>query len=318
MTRSRTLASFLAGGIGLTGLAVAAPAQAATQPNQVAGCSTPATQSANTSTKRAFTSGGLERDYILHLPKKYDRDRAWPVIVAFHGRGSTGTELEGFSGLSGLPAIVAYPNGVIGDDNRQAWQGAPYAAEGVNDVAMTRALLNDINKGFCADPNRVYATGKSNGGGFANLLACRLPDRIAAIAPVAAALYPASRQGCAKAAPKPVLGIHGTDDVTIPYAGDQDRDLPMLNSWAREWATKAGCTDKPQTRVLAYDAVDSRYRGCGDNQVGLVSVMGGGHTWPGADAYSGGGYTTQSVEAADLAWAFFKKHALAPTTGAQS
>ena len=42
----------------------------------------------------------------------------------------------------------------------------------------------------------------------------------------------------------------------------------------------------------------------------LVTVDGGGHTWPGADAYSGGGYTTQNVEAADLMWDFFRRHRL--------
>jgi polyhydroxybutyrate depolymerase len=68
------------------------------------------------------------------------------LIIAFHGRGNTGAGTEEFSGLSTLPAVVAYPNGVIGtgDGDRQAWEGAPYAAAGVDDVAFTGDLLDSL------------------------------------------------------------------------------------------------------------------------------------------------------------------------------
>ena len=49
-----------------------------------------------------------------------------------------------------------------------------------------------------------------------------------------------------------------------------------------------------------------RFTGCtAGTRVGHVAVDGGGHTWPGATAYSGGGYTTQTVRATELIGAFF-------------
>ena len=79
---------------------------------------------------------------------------------------------------------------MIGDENKQAWQGAPYSAKGVDDVAFTADLLDTAGGVASASTaNAVYATGKSNGAGFTGILACRMADRIAAIAPVAGAFY---------------------------------------------------------------------------------------------------------------------------------
>lgn len=326
MTRIRAIvATTSLIGASLAAPAITAPATAATPTGtSTAGVAGTPTRACDRSTDvrpgqtvvRTLVSDGRTRSYRVHVPRGHDGRHALPVVLAFHGRGSTGALLEEYSGLSRLPAVTVYPEGVAGtgDDGRQAWQGAPYSAPGVDDVAFTRDLLKDVSRRQCVDPRRVYATGKSNGGGFANLLACKLSDRIAAVALVAAALYPGARSGCAGAPPKPLLAMHGTDDVTIPYAGDEDRDLPAINTWVRDRAGNAGCRVRPTTRVRAWDVVDARFRKCGSNPVGLVSVMGGGHTWPGEDAYSGGGYATQSVEAADLAWDFFRRHHLPTTT----
>jgi hypothetical protein len=44
-----------------------------------------------------------------------------------------------------------------GDGDRQAWQGAPYSAPGVDDVAFTHDLLDHLEAGLCVDERRVYA-----------------------------------------------------------------------------------------------------------------------------------------------------------------
>lgn len=51
------------------------------------------------------------------------------------------------------------------------WQGDPDSS-GVDDVAFTMEMLDNFEKRYCIDSSRVYAAGKSNGGGFTNLLAC--------------------------------------------------------------------------------------------------------------------------------------------------
>ncbi|WP_326609827.1 alpha/beta hydrolase-fold protein [Streptomyces scopuliridis] len=290
----------------LTGTATAAPVPHGTSK---AACRLPAPQAPGTSASHTISSGGRDRTYQLHLPAGYAEKRDWPVILAFHGRGNTGAGTEEFSKLSTLPAVVVYPDGVIGtgDGDRQAWQGAPYAAAGVDDVRFTEDLLDRLESTLCLDERRVYATGKSNGAGFVStLLACRMADRIAAIAPVAAALYPTG-EPCEPSRPVPVIEFHGTGDVTIPYAGDADRGLPAIQDWLAEWAERNGCASRARDRVTEPDITVARWRGCDRGaEVRHVAVTDGGHTWPGADSYSGGGYTTQTIEAHEVMWQFLR------------
>ncbi|MGW5735580.1 MULTISPECIES: alpha/beta hydrolase family esterase [Streptomyces] len=307
---SRTAASVIAG---LTLLAVAGPASPAHAGTRTPGCRQAAPQPPGTTAPHTLTSGGLTRTYQLHLPKAYTGDRSWPVVLAFHGRGNTGGGTEEFSKLSALPAIVAYPEGVVGtgDGQRQAWQGAPYAAPGVDDVAFTGDLLDSLESRLCVDRRREYATGKSNGAGFTALLACRMSDRIAAIAPVAGAFYPGTGENCRPSRPVPVIDFHGTGDATIPYAGDPDRGLPALPAQLATWADRNGCRTRTPDRATAPDLTEFRWTDCARGaDVRHVAVTDGGHTWPGADSYSGGGYTTQSIEAHEVLWSFLRRHPL--------
>lgn len=307
------LAALVAAAAALTGLCVPAAAAAGQRPaHHSSGCGQEPGQQPGTSEQHTLTSGGRERTYRLHLPGGYDGERALPVLLVFHGRGNSGERTEAFSKLSTLPAIVAYPNGVVGlgDGERQAWQGAPYSPPGVDDVAFTRDLLDEFERGLCVDERRVYATGKSNGGGFTAILACQAADRIAAIAPVAGAFYPTGEQ-CAPTRPVPVLEFHGTADATIPYDGDADRGLPAIGDWIGDWARRDGCRAGPVEYRIEPDIAISRHLGCaGGAEVRHVAVEGGGHTWPGADSYSGGGHTTQTIEAHEVLWRFLRRFEL--------
>ncbi|MFD1048769.1 alpha/beta hydrolase family esterase, partial [Kibdelosporangium lantanae] len=128
-----------------------------------------------------FGIGGYDRDYWLHLPATYQPNQAVPVVMAFHGRKGNGLDIEAFSGLDALNAIVVYPVGLKGEADQPAWQGAPYQPPS-DDVLFVSDLLDTLQNAYCVDPRRIYATGKSNGGGFTALLACRLQNRIAAFA----------------------------------------------------------------------------------------------------------------------------------------
>ncbi|MFI6080488.1 alpha/beta hydrolase family esterase [Streptomyces sp. NPDC051217] len=319
--RARALfrTSVAAAGLVLVGSALAPVTATAAAPTAVSaatsasakGCRQPAPQQPGTSELRTVASGGLWRTYQLHLPADYTPREDWPVVLAFHGRGNTGAGTEEFSGLSNLPAIVAYPNGVIGtgDGDRQAWQGAPYAAAGVDDVAFTGDLIDELKGTLCVDSRRVYATGKSNGAGFTGLLACRMSDRIAAIAPVAGAFYPETGENCRPSRPVPVIDFHGTGDVTIPYAGDAERGLPAIPDWTAEWADRNDCRSRPHTRTIEPDITITSYNGCDRGaDVRHVAVTDGGHTWPGADSYSGGGYVTGTIEAHEVMWQFLRQY----------
>ncbi|KAK4634427.1 hypothetical protein CLAFUW4_01811 [Fulvia fulva] len=135
------------------------------------------------------TSNGLTRSYLLHIPTSYSKDVPTGLILSFHGRGQSGAHQEKLSKFSDSSVnpdmLAAYPNGVD-----KQWQGDPAAT--TDDVPFTLAMLKHIGDEYCIDLDRIYAAGKSNGGGFAlNVLACSpvASTKIAAFAGFAGAYY---------------------------------------------------------------------------------------------------------------------------------
>ncbi|RJQ76741.1 poly(3-hydroxybutyrate) depolymerase [Pseudonocardiaceae bacterium YIM PH 21723] len=295
-----TLALFL----GLSGVTAASAAQ----PTLPTGCGQAPPVRPGTTERFTLGSGGTEREYLLHVPDGYQRDKPSPVILAFHGAGGTDTVLEAFSDLSTLDAIVLYPQGLKGSEGT-AWQGAPYASS-ADDVRFVQDLLDRTETDLCVDTTRIFATGKSNGGGFTALLACRLADRIAAFAPVAGAYYPGTTQGCESSPPVPMLEFHGTEDAVIHYEGGvrHGARYPAIGDWLTTWTEKDHCSAGKERRV-AEDVVELEWSDCvAGAEVRHYRVEGGGHTWPGATQDSGSGDTTQSISATKTIWRFFQDH----------
>ncbi|GAB3904278.1 PHB depolymerase family esterase [Kibdelosporangium lantanae] len=261
---------------------------------------------------RNMTSGGYDRDYWLHLPATYQPNQAVPVVMAFHGRKGNGLDIEAFSGLDALNAIVVYPVGLKGEADQPAWQGAPYQPPS-DDVLFVSDLLDTLQNAYCVDPRRIYATGKSNGGGFTALLACRLQNRIAAFATVAGAFYPQSRAGCVPGRPVSIVDFHGTADNTVSYFGEASshgEPLPALMDWIQGWADHDHC-DAPATTTIGTDVTEFAFTNCAArSDVVHYRIEGAGHTWPGELVDSGPGSATQTIRATQIAWDFFMAHPL--------
>ncbi|GII55466.1 hydrolase [Planotetraspora thailandica] len=274
------------------------------------GCSRQLTGEPGVSEERTIVSGGVTRSYVLHLPAGYRPTKKTPLVMAFHGRKGSGQQIEGFSGISALDAIAVYPQGLIGEGDHTAWQGAPYAS-GADDVLFVSDLLNELQSTLCVDPARIYVTGKSNGGGFAGVLACRLSRRIAAAAPVSGAFYQAGEENCAPRRAVPILDFHGTADSIVDYLGEPEDGLPPVFDWTAAWAKRDGCDDTAQTIVAKDDITAFQWTGCrAHSEVVHYRIEGGGHTWPGELADSGPGHVTKTISATAVMWDFFKAHPL--------
>ena len=94
------------------------------------------------------------------------------------------------------------------------------------------------------DATRVYATGYSNGGGFAYGLACQLSDRIAAIAPVSASMWFQMVADCDATHPTAVAIFNGTQDFERPYDGYPEYLLPVEDA-VSFWTTHNAITTPP-------------------------------------------------------------------------
>ena len=170
-----------------------------------------------------------------------------------------------------------------------------------NDTAFTSQILDALEAKLCLDSSRIFATGKSDGGGFVgDVLACdaMLSLRVAAFAPVSGAFYaPNNTNNGAGCDPYtlvnacnnsrdniPMIEFHGGNDSVIPYLGGVRRNacLPYIPHWVQEWAVRDGLGTTNSSYNLTVSATVYQY-GTGA-QLGLVThVFDGahiGHSWP--------------------------------------
>lgn len=275
---------------------------------------------------RTVHVGDLDRRYLVHIPPGHDPAVPTPVVLAFHGGGGNAAGMAAMSGLSekadAAGFIVVYPEGTgrlprvltfnAGDCCGQA------AARKIDDVAFTRALLDDLATVVAVDARRVYATGMSNGAMMAHRLGAELSERIAAIAPVAG---PIGIGSCTPGRPVPVMHFHGDSDAFAPFAGGRGRGVSgtsfrSVGATIAAWVEADGCAGEPETTPLDDREDDGtrvrlqRHGGGRDGaEVVLVVIEGGGHTWPGREPpLATLGTSTRDVSANDLMWEFFERH----------
>jgi polyhydroxybutyrate depolymerase len=275
--------------------------------------------------ERNIDVGGRVRRYEMHIPPGYTKDRPWPVVINYHGGGGRAATARLESGLdskadsAGFIAVYPDGSGLLGGRllTWNAGECCGYAMKhSVDDVGFTRALLDDLARLFHIDSRRIYATGLSNGAFMTYRLACELSDRIAAIAPVAGVMV---MNTCKPSRPVSVLHFHGTADPAAPYKGgigDQSiskTNFPSVSENILGWLQRNGINPKPVKKEKEGNSEITEYRGEDGTEIVLVTIAGGGHTWPGGKRMLSAknvGALDVSFSANDMMWDFFQRHPL--------
>ena len=266
----------------------------------------------------SFVSSGEKRDYLLYVPRSYDRSRPTPLVISMHGAGLWGAAQRETSQWNNLADregfIVVYPSG-IGGKGVRIWRAEPGPGL-IKDVRFISELIDTLKASYNIDSTRIYANGLSNGGGMSFALSCTLSDRIAAVGMVAAA-QTIPWTWCTDARAVPMIAFHGTADPEVPYNGGSSwvspRPFPSTPKWAANWARRNQCGANPVDSAVAADVTRRTYTSCAaDAAVVLYTVHGGGHTWPGGTPLPKWfvGRTTRSIDATSLMWSFFGEHPL--------
>lgn len=275
---------------------------------------------------RVVTADGQARSYLVYVPPGYRPEEPAPVVLAFHGAGINAHMMALLSGLNKkadeVGFIVVYPNGSGLANLVLTWNAGGLPARITDgkpdDVAFVAALLDDLATVANVDASRVYATGMSNGGMMCYRLAAALSDRIAAIAPVCGTMAVDQWE---PAHPMPVMHFHGTADRIIPFHGPNSLvpkvvAFKSVEETIRLCKAANGCASKP--KIVRYPdsagdgttVVQSTYSPCRNGaEVVLVTIEGGGHTWPGQPPPNPFlGKSTKNIAANDLMWEFFERH----------
>jgi len=258
---------------------------------------------------------GVERTYILHLPTEtIEESVGLPLVFNLHGYTSNAAQQQFYSGMDATADannfIVCYPEGI---DN--AWNIGIAGGSTADDVAFISAMIDEFSNTYQINTKRVYSCGMSNGGFMSYELACKIPEKIAAIASVTGSMV--NNIDCdLNTTGMPVLQIHGTADQVVPYAGGNG--FMSMDNLLEFWTVKNGCledlltitptadtdtTDGSTVEHFIYSQCDTDYN------VELLKVNGGEHTWPGA-SLTFLGVTNQDISANDEIWKFFSRYTL--------
>ena len=277
---------------------------------------------------------GVLRTYEVRLPAAYDSNDNMPVIIDLHGTYSTIADHKTFSAFDAIAdannIVMVWPQALefIACDNdvySSRWNAN--FMESPDDIGFIDALIDRVIADYKVNPKRIYMDGLSNGGFMAYASACALSDKIAAIASVAGTMYDNLMSTCNPSRIIPVLEIHGTADQICDYDGYNagcEGHAASVDDLIAYWQSKNGCSTSYDE--ISYDDLDTSdgctarmltYQGC-NNTVKLVIIDGGGHFWPGSEAfadyytdyYSVLGPWNFDIEANQIIWDFFKEHSL--------
>jgi polyhydroxybutyrate depolymerase len=254
---------------------------------------------------------------LLHIPSGYQSDQFYPLVLNFHGHGSVASVQEWLTGFSALAdkvgLIVVYPQGAAPRGGTFGWASGGPMRPDTNDVLFVSDLLNVLQSRLCIDPDRIFATGFSNGGGFTAVLACQMASRIAAFASVAGSYYPLP-DGCAPGRPVPILEFHGTADRTVPYGGRAALGELSTLEWLQFWAAQDGCNSEALQFLNSGAVTGLEWSGCQDNSAVVHYRLNGGvHVWPGgADSLKRLPLSDRAINATNVIWEFFAEHPLPP------
>jgi len=158
------------------------------------------------------------RQYILRAPDNYSNTRPYRLIVAYHwlngsaqevangGSWASETPYYGLWNLSNNSSIFVAPVGL----------NAGWANTNGQDVALTDAILAQVEAGLCIDQSRIFATGFSYGAGMSYAIACARANVFRGVALYSGAQLSGCSGGTTRIA---YFASHGLSDGTLNISG---------------------------------------------------------------------------------------------------
>jgi polyhydroxybutyrate depolymerase len=269
-----------------------------------------------TNTKRCtLMHENLERFYYIYKPQSLSQNNNnVPLLFALHGYGSSAAFHKSYTQYEVIAEenqfIIVYPQGykldTILTNSSSHWNsGAWTIGSNVDDVDFINSVIELVEDKENIDPNRIYSAGMSNGGFMSYHLACNLSQKIAAIASVTGSMSRETLSSCLSSHPMPILQIHGLQDFTVPYSGNNTIGMESIDDVLDYWANYNSCNPERILAVVDYDnekgSIDFvNYDSCSNNvDLDLIRIPSMDHTWPALNNFN--------ISASDEIWNFLSK-----------
>jgi polyhydroxybutyrate depolymerase len=269
------------------------------------------------------TPDGRTRTAHLYVPASLPPNESVSLLVALHGGTGTGRQFERTSAFDNLAEanrfLVVYPDGVgrgPAEDQLRTWNGGlccgAAAKNSVDDVTFLRDLVQQLSAEYHVDPDRVFATGHSNGMIMSYRLVCEAADVFVAAAGQAGTL---GVDECNPTAPISFLHIHGSADVNIPIDGGHGQGIsgvtfPSPRASIRTLAAADSCPAAARASVDPPATIETWEPCTGGTTIEFVTVSGAMHAWMGAAAptRAGGPQPFADYDSTTAVWTFLAEH----------
>jgi len=231
----------------------------------------------------------VQRKMLLYIPKSRPDGEEGPGMISFHGYHSNPwadvvklmnqthyAEKYGFSLAIPFGTSLTFPSKfccpvsysteacadhVPAEDTFDslrpcAWKagffGSSFSLKHIDDVALAKAVSEELTKSACVDRSRLFVLGFSAGSFLANKLACEAADVFKGIVTMSGSWNYAS---CNPAKPVSYMGFCGTADK-VCFSG--------ANSSFTFWAKQNGCTGGVEETLTTSTTKCEAYTGCPD------------------------------------------------------
>lgn len=265
---------------------------------------------------RTLQYRGDTRQYQIYVPASYDGASSVPLLFNFHGGSDVIANQISIADMSPIADtadfILVYPQALSDPNDGGSNNWIHKSPTDIDDVFFIDLLIDTLAANYNIDLTRVYACGYSLGGEFTFELACRLNNRIAAIAVVARTMGVQTLNHCAPVHPTGVLTILGTSDQTSNYNGVSWAGVKYYLS-ADEvhdyWVNHNNCNPIPIISAMpntnsSDGSTVEKYVWLDENACSYVQqfkVIGGGHDWPGT-------YGNMDINATKEVWDFVSRY----------
>lgn len=175
-----------------------------------------------------FEPTGEKLKYALFVPRKLDKRKPAPLVIALHGAGGGPESIMNplVSAADKHRYIVAAPTGYAAT----GWYGFVRRAAGPDERETSRLseidvmnVLEKVRAEYNIDPRRIYVVGASMGGVGAVHLASKYPHLWAAIGVISPAITSNVPEEFEDYAGAPVVVMHGDHDDSV--------DVGLVRGW---------------------------------------------------------------------------------------
>lgn len=252
-------------------------------------------------TRYTMQWGGVNREYYVYVPVRYDEAEQQPLYIGLHGLTGDASTLVSSSlfpilcDLNG--GILAFPQG-LEDICVTGWNaGVEHFLDGkihqlhkdYDDVGFINGMIDELVLNFNIDKTRIYVFGFSMGGFMINRLAIECGHRFRAMCSIDGTIGNMLWKKTPKY-PVNILHIHGTLDKSVEYNPTPSKHHKPHGIGAEQlveyWRTYNQCnfepviTDYPHVTDNNITFQLREYNG-GNNgaKTAFIKAVNGEHTW---------------------------------------